>query len=100
MKLLIATTAAALFSTAAFAEMSTKQMDQNLDTSNSASQYTTTEQTDQGSLIQYSAKGQNDRNAVDSTSTDTGATMSTRSQIASPGEGYPYGGYGEGNDSR
>ncbi|SFF02864.1 hypothetical protein SAMN04488523_11555 [Sulfitobacter brevis] len=98
MKLIIATTAAALFSTAAFADESTRYNDLRLDTSKSAIEYSseireTVVGEDRSSRAADLRLDTSDNSGVD-------ASMSTRSSIQSPGEGYIYGGYGPGNDSR
>lgn len=98
MKLIIATAVAALASTAAFADLSTKEMDLRLDTSTqSMNTVETSNDVTEGSLLDGEARAQS---SYDMEQADAGTTLSTRSDIASPGQGYPYGGYGEGNDSR
>lgn len=98
MKLIIATTAAALFSTAAFADESTRYNDLRLDTSDSAIEYS--------SAVREAVVGEDrssraaDLRLDTSDASDVDADMSTRGAIQSPGEGYIYGGYGKGNDSR
>ena len=98
MKLIMTTAAAALISTAAFADNSTRYNDIFLDTSVGAEE----------------VYGNNNRmrdadrstkandiflNTGDVTKNDD-TVMSTRNVLRSPGEGYVYGGYGAGNDSR
>lgn len=98
MKLFIAAATAALISTAAFAENSTRYDDMRLDTSKTADRVysesvrpTDLDAAQRGADQQYST-------ADDTKAPDT--TFSTRSNISAIGEGYPYGGYGKGNDSR
>ncbi|MFG6559496.1 MULTISPECIES: hypothetical protein [unclassified Sulfitobacter] len=100
MKLIMTTAAAALISTAAVADNSTRHNDIFLDTSVSA---------DAGDVY-----GNNDRMRNPNASTkandimlntadnakDRDTVMSTRSALRSPGEGYVYGGFGPGNDSK
>ncbi|SFD98649.1 hypothetical protein SAMN04488523_104143 [Sulfitobacter brevis] len=98
MKLIIATTAAALLSTAAFADESTRYNDLRLDTSKSAIELS-------GDHRETLIGEDQSTRAADlrlDTSDDSGvdASLSTRGSIQSPGEGYIYGGYGPGNDSR
>ena len=92
MKLIMTTAAAALISTAAVADNSTRYNDIFLDTS------VTAETSD--------VYGNNDRmrnpNASNTADADKNrdTVMSTRNALRSPGEGYVYGGFGPGNDSR
>ena len=98
MKLFITAAAAALIGTAAVADTSTRYEDMRLDTSKTADRVYSQEvrPTDQfgaqrGADAQYST-------APDTKTPDT--TFSTRSNITSVGERYPYGGWGGNNDSR
>ena len=98
MKLLITTAAAALISTAAVADNSTRYNDIFLDTSIGAEKV-------YGNNIRVLAPGESTK-ANDITFSTADATfeadtvLSSRSELRSPGEGYIYGGYGPGNDSK
>lgn len=98
MKLFITTAAAALISTAAFADQSTRYNDLRLDTSVNA------EDVYSNDVRSTDLDGaQRGRDQIISTADDSfepDVTVSTRSAIRTRGEGYIYGGYGEGNDSR
>ncbi|MGJ8590171.1 MAG: hypothetical protein ACSHXW_18860 [Yoonia sp.] len=99
MKLFIATATAALISTTAFADLSTREKDMRLDTSITA-------ETTYAAGSQSKAKPEGSTRANDlrlNTANDTkqnDTSISTRSKLQSAGEGYIYGGYGPGNDSR
>ena len=101
MKLITATIAAAVLSTAAVAENSTKYNDLRLDTSASAEVYADGAQAkaDAGESTVY-----NDLrlNTAANEPVEDDVTFSTRSNddARTAGEGFIYGGYGEGNDSR
>lgn len=99
MKLILATATAALIGTVALADQSTRYYDMRLDTSKTADQVYSDEvrptdldaaQRGRDSLM-YSTADQDQT---------PDATMSTRSDIRTQGEGFIYGGYGPGNDSR
>lgn len=98
MKLILTTAAAALISTAAVAENSTRYNDIFLDTSINA-------QTVYGDSERNWKPGASTKvndiflNTSDRAKNDD-TVMSTRSSLRSPGEGYVYGGHGQGNDSR
>ena len=98
MKLIITTAAAALISTAAFADNSTAYNDIFLDTSIGAEKVygDNTRMRDED---KSTAANDIFLNTADATKNDD-TVMSSRSKLSSPGEGYIYGGYGEGNDSR
>ena len=98
MKLIITTATAALISTAAFADKSDRYNDLRLDTSNTADRVfaddtraTNLDDAQRGADGQYSTA--NEVIIPD-------VIFSTRSDIRSAGEGYIYGGFGDGNDSR
>lgn len=98
MKLILTTAAAALISTAAIADNSSRYNDIFLDTSAGA-------QTVYGNNTRAERMGLSTRasdiflnTADDATRADT--VLSTRSDLRSPGEGYIYGGFGSNNDSR
>ncbi len=98
MKLFITTAAAALISTAAFADESTRYNDLRLDTSKNG------EEVFSDDVRSTDLDGaQRGRDQIVSTADDefeADVTFSTRGAIRTPGEGYIYGGFGEGNDSR
>ncbi len=100
MRLLLTTTAVALMSTAAFADQSDRYNDLRLDTSNSAVEVfsddpnpTDLDRAQRGRDQRQSTVGFDD-------SYLSRSTISSRSNIRSAGEGFIYGGYGDGNDSR
>ncbi|TMM55314.1 hypothetical protein [Sulfitobacter sabulilitoris] len=101
MKLITTTIAATLLSTAAFADNSDRYNDLRLDTSNAATVYADGEQpkADADASTFY-----NDLrlNTSDAETSEDGVTFSTRSDASArtSGEGYIYGGFGDGNDSR
>jgi hypothetical protein len=98
MKLIIATTAAALMSTAAIADESTKYNDLRLDTSETAATvYADDLRQDVEGL---STKASDLRHSTADNEYEADTRLSTRNKISSPGQGYAYGGYGPGNDSR
>lgn len=75
--------------------MSTKEKDLRLDTSDSG--YEMTQPATEGSVLDGTARATQD---IETQGRSNSATVSTRQEITSPTEGYPYGGTGEGNDSR
>lgn len=90
MKFILATAAVALFSTAAIAELSTKEQDLRLDTSEyGTSNPETSDQRTDGSILDGTARAQSE---IDTTEPETGLNFSTRNDLSSPGQGYPYGG--------
>lgn len=96
MKLFIATAAATLIATASFAGQSTRYEDLRLDTSVTA-EVVYAEDT--------GATRPNERAADLRLETFTGdrapvATFSTKAAQSSPSEGFAYGGFSSGNDSR
>ena len=98
MKLLITTAAAALISTAAVADNSTYYNDLFLDTSVGAEAV-------YGDETRVLAPGESTKaNDITFSTADTtfeaDSVLSSRSELRSPGEGYVYGGFGPGNDSR
>ena len=98
MKLIMTTAAAALLSTAAVADNSTYYNDLFLDTSVGAEEV-------YGDETRVLATGESMKanDITFSTADDTydaDVVLSSRSDLRSPGEGYIYGGYGPGNDSR
>ena len=98
MKLALTTLAAALISTAAFADNSTRYNDLRLDTSKNAERVFSDDV--RSTDLDAAQRGREQiGSTADNTFTDD-VTFSTRSAIRTPGEGYVYGGYGEGNDSR
>ena len=97
MKLIIATAAAAVLGTAAFADESTRYNDLRLDTSDSGVQVESdTRETVVGEDISSRAADLR----LNTQDGDIEATVSSRNKARTPGQGYIYGGYGEGNDSR
>lgn len=98
MKLFIVTAAAALISTAAFADNSTKYNDLRLDTSKNAE--TVYSDDVRSTDLDGAQRGQDAMFSTADGNVEPDVTFSTRSAIRTPGEGYPYGGFGEGNDSR
>lgn len=98
MKLFAATAAAALISTAAVADESTKYNDLRLDTSMGAE--TIYSDATRSTDLDGAQRGRDQIISTADDSYEADVTFSTRSEIRTPGEGYPYGGYGEGNDSR
>ncbi|MEW9920980.1 hypothetical protein AB2B41_15310 [Marimonas sp. MJW-29] len=99
MKLFIATAAAALISTAAVAsEKSTKYYDLRLDTSKNAEVIYSDDVRPTDLDAAQRGADQDFSTANDEITPDV--TFSTRSAIRSAGEGYVYGGFGPGNDSR
>lgn len=98
MKLIIATAATALMTTAAFADESTKYNDLRLDTSESAATvYSDSLRMEEPGL---STKASDLRHSTADDDYVADTRMSTRNKISSPGQGFAYGGYGYGNDSR
>jgi hypothetical protein len=100
MKLFIATAAAAaLISTTAIADLSSREKDLRLDTSiNAETTYATGTQSNARPEASTRANDLLLNTANDDKQDDL--SISTRSKLQSPGEGYIYGGFGPGNDSR
>ncbi|NNK16185.1 MAG: hypothetical protein HKP51_04685 [Sulfitobacter sp.] len=98
MKLIITAAAATLISTAAFADESTKYNDLRLDTSNNAE--TVYSDDVRSTDLDGAQRGRDQIGSTADNEFNADVTYSTRSAIRTPGEGYVYGGYGEGNDSR
>jgi len=98
MKLIITTAAAALISTAAVADKSDRYNDLRLDTSKTADQVFSdqTEPTD----LEGAQRGQDQAATTENAIKTPDPVLSSRNAIRSPGEGYVYGGFGPGNDSR
>tara|TARA_R110002049_G_scaffold29972_5_gene102158 strand:- start:30733 stop:31029 length:297 start_codon:yes stop_codon:yes gene_type:complete len=98
MKLLITTAAAALISTAAFADNSDRYNDLRLDTSVNAQ----TEYAEGTRTVDADASTRANDLRLDTSDADNkpDVSFSTRSDLRSAGEGYIYGGFGPGNDSR
>lgn len=94
MKLLITSVAAALISTAAVAEQSDRYNDLRLDTSKTAERLQTTQTA--VNTLHGAARTQT---AAQNTKATT-VTFSSRNKTGTIGEGFPYGGFGPGNDSR
>ncbi|KKK90604.1 hypothetical protein LCGC14_2721330 [marine sediment metagenome] len=98
MKLILTTAAAALISTAAVADNSTRYNDIFLDTSTGAGEV-------YGNNDRMRPAGESTKanditlNTADATKNDD-TVMSSRNALRSPGEGYIYGGFGAGNDSK
>ncbi len=99
MKLFIITAAAALISTAAFAELSSREQQMRLDTSISAERTYATGP--QSKVLSEGSTYENDLrlNTARDDKQDN-MSMSTRSKLRSPSQYNIYGGYGPGNDSR
>jgi hypothetical protein len=98
MKLFIASAAAALLGTVALADESTKYNDLRLDTSESAA--VTYSDEVRGTDLDGAQRG---RDQIITTADDdfnADMRLSTRNELRTNGEGYIYGGYGPGNDSR
>jgi len=98
MKLIITAAAATLISSAAFAAESTKYNDLRLDTSKNAENVYSDEV--RSTDMDGAQRGRDQIGSTADDSFDADVTFSTRSAIRTTGEGYVYGGYGEGNDSR
>jgi len=98
MKLIITTAAAALISTAAVADNSTRYNDIFLDTSVGA-EAVYGDNTRMMDADESTKANDIFLNTADAAKADD-TVMSTRNVLRSPGEGYIYGGFGEGNDSR
>jgi hypothetical protein len=98
MKLLIATTAAALIGTIATADQSTRYNDLRLDTT--VGSETTFSRGTVETDLDAAQRGREQFRTGERTTLDGDVTFSTRGTIRSEGEGYLYGGYGPGNDSR
>ena len=98
MKLFAATAAAALVSTAALADESTRYNDLRLDTTENAE--TVFSDAPRSTDLDGAQRGRDQILSTADDSYDADVTFSTRSAIRTPGEGYPYGGFGKGNDSR
>jgi hypothetical protein len=98
MKLVMTTAAAALISTAAAADNSTYYNDLRLDTSIGAEAvYGDNTRT---LALRESTKANDITFSTADGTFNNDAVLSSRSDLRSPGEGYIYGGYGPGNDSR
>ena len=98
MKLIMTTAAAALISTAALADTSTYRQDLFLNTAIGVEK-TYGDETRMLAPLE-STKANDITYSTADNSFDADTVMSTRSAERSPGEGYIYGGYGPGNDSR
>ena len=98
MKLFIAATAVALTATAAMADNSTRYNDMRLNTAQTADKVFSDQV--QPTDIDGAQRGRDQLITMNPTPTKPDVAYSTRSEIRSPGEGYIYGGYGPGNDSR
>jgi hypothetical protein len=99
MKLIIPTAIAALISTAAVADVSTKVQDQRLDTSVSGSVATSGNR--EANVAEDRSTKAQDLRLQTQADGQADVTYSSRNNDArSPGQGYIYGGYGPGNDSR
>ena len=98
MKLIMTTAAAALISTAAVAENSSRYNDIFLDTSVGAEEVygNNTRMQD----ADRSVKANDIRLNTADMDKDADTVLSSRSTLRSPGEGYVYGGFGSGNDSK
>ena len=98
MKLVVTTAAAALISTAALADTSTYRQDLFLDTSIGAEKTFGNETRMLAPLESTKANDITFSTADDTFDADV--VLSSSGDLRSPGEGYIYGGYGPGNDSR
>ena len=98
MKLFITAAAATLISTAAFADESTKYNDLRLDTSKNAEAVYSDDV--RSTDLDGAQRGRDQIGSTADNEFNADVTYSTRSAIRTEGEGYVYGGYGEGNDSR
>tara|TARA_Y100001951_G_scaffold102675_1_gene109791 strand:- start:4016 stop:4312 length:297 start_codon:yes stop_codon:yes gene_type:complete len=98
MKLFLTTAAAALISTTAFASNSTYYNDLFLDTSMNAGKVYSDDERAMNSNLSTRANDLTLNTANSDKMEDT--VLSSRSDLRSPGEGYIYGGYGAGSDSR
>ncbi|HBB81957.1 MAG TPA: hypothetical protein DC031_01485 [Sulfitobacter sp.] len=98
MKLILTTAAAALISTAAVADNSTRYNDLFLNTSNDAGEVYGNSDRMQDADESTKANDIMLNTADNAKNGDT--VMSSRNAMSSPGEGYPYGGFGPGNDSK
>ncbi|MBD3663935.1 hypothetical protein [Sulfitobacter aestuariivivens] len=95
MKLVLTSAAAALISTAAVADESDRYNDLRLDTSTSAA-VEDVRSTD----LDDAQRGREGQFSTADNATTPDVTLSTRSETRTNGEGYIYGGFGPGNDSR
>ncbi|MEQ6248702.1 hypothetical protein ABMC89_07425 [Sulfitobacter sp. HNIBRBA3233] len=98
MKLMIATAAAALIGTVAIADESTRYNDLRLDTSKTAEVEYSDEVREAPEDL--STRAADLRLDTSDNEPDVSTTFSSRSDITSVEEIYPYGGFGPGNDSR
>ena len=98
MKLILTTAAAALISTAAVADNSTRYNDIFLDTSTGASEVYGNN--DRVRSADESTKANDIMLNTADTAKNDDTVMSSRNALSSPGEGYVYGGFGAGNDSK
>ena len=100
MKLIMTTAAAALISTAAVADNSTRHNDIFLDTSVNADASDVYGNSDRMRNPHASTKANDIMLNPADTDKNRDTVMSTRNALRSPGEGYVYGGFGTGNDSK
>ena len=100
MKLIMTTAAAALTSTAAVADNSTRHNDIYLDTSVNADASDVYGNNDRMRNPHASTKSNDIMLNTADTDKNRDTVMSTRNALRSPGEGYVYGGFGPGNDSK
>ena len=100
MKLIMTTAAAALISTAAVADNSTRHNDSCLDTSVNADASDVYGNNDRMRNPHASTKANDIMLNTADTDKNRDTVMSTRNALRSPGEGYVYGGFGTGNDSK
>ena len=98
MKLVITTAVAALISTAAFADQSDRYNDLRLDTSKNAEVVFSDDVT--GTDLEGAQRGRDQVASTNDGNIEADVTFSTRNAARSAGEGYLYGGFGPGNDSR
>ncbi|MDF3383338.1 MULTISPECIES: hypothetical protein [Sulfitobacter] len=100
MKLIMTTAAAALISTAAVADNSTRHNDIFLDTSVNSDASDVYGNSDRMRNPHASTKANDIMLNTADTDKNRDTVMSTRNALRSPGEGYVYGGFGPGNDSK
>ncbi len=100
MKLIMTTAAAALISTAAVADNSTRYNDIFLNTSVTAETADVYGNNDRMRNPNASTKANDIMLNTADADKNRDTVMSTRNALRSPGEGYVYGGFGPGNDSK
>lgn len=98
MKLILTTAAVALIGTSALADESTRHNDLRLDTSNKDEQIFSDPM--RPTDLDSAQRGRDQRFTTAESDPRPDVSFSTRDDYRTKGEGYIYGGYGPGNDSR